>query len=340
MTTPPAGRPGVPGLALSLAVCLTLLGSAFSIAADTAFPPVVKPGTPLARTGDEIVVCGQLFHTGGAPVVLWTDPGGYDAYRVTNRFAAEPGEPRARYNERRADRLSAAERAKLQDQGWSLPLLQKVVDQFVIHYDVCGTSRRCFQVLQDGRDLSVHFMLDVDGTIYQTLDLKENAWHATKANSRSVGIEIANMGAYPPGNMTRLATWYPKESDGRVKLNIADPFGLAGVRNREYSLRPDREEPVTGVIQGETLAMYDLTPQQYEALIKLTATLSTVFPLIKLDVPRDEKGNVLPRALSDTAFNRYQGLLGHYHVQTNKTDPGPAFQWDWLLHGARAHLAR
>ncbi|MEM9559092.1 MAG: N-acetylmuramoyl-L-alanine amidase, partial [Planctomycetota bacterium] len=39
----------------------------------------------------------------------------------------------------------------------------------------------------------------VDGTIYQTLDVTERAWHATKANSRSVGIEIAQIGAYPPG---------------------------------------------------------------------------------------------------------------------------------------------
>jgi N-acetyl-anhydromuramyl-L-alanine amidase AmpD len=37
-------------------------------------------------------------------------------------------------------------------------------------------------------------MLDLDGTIYQTLDLKERASHATIANSRSIGIEIANMG--------------------------------------------------------------------------------------------------------------------------------------------------
>src|SRR5215217_402878 len=44
------------------------------------------PGTPQPRSGDEIMVCGQLFHT-GAPVVLWTDPGGYDAYRTDRRFA-------------------------------------------------------------------------------------------------------------------------------------------------------------------------------------------------------------------------------------------------------------
>ena len=46
-----------------------------------------RPGTPLKRSGDEIVVCGQLFHT-GAPVVLWMDPGGYDAYRTERRFMA------------------------------------------------------------------------------------------------------------------------------------------------------------------------------------------------------------------------------------------------------------
>ena len=45
-----------------------------------------SPGTPLPRAGDEIMVAGQLFHT-GAPVVLWTDPGGYDAYRTERRFA-------------------------------------------------------------------------------------------------------------------------------------------------------------------------------------------------------------------------------------------------------------
>ena len=37
------------------------------------------------RTGDEIVAAGQFFHT-GTPVVLWLDPGGYDAYRVERRF--------------------------------------------------------------------------------------------------------------------------------------------------------------------------------------------------------------------------------------------------------------
>lgn len=78
-----------------------------------------------------------------------------------------------------------------------MSLLAETVDQFVIHYDACGLSQTCFDLLQDQRDLSVHFMLDLDGTIYQTLDVKERAWHATIANTRAIGIEIANVGAYP-----------------------------------------------------------------------------------------------------------------------------------------------
>ena len=45
-----------------------------------------RPGTIEPRRGDEIVVAGQLVHT-GTPVVLWMDPGGYDAYRVERRFS-------------------------------------------------------------------------------------------------------------------------------------------------------------------------------------------------------------------------------------------------------------
>src|SRR5579859_4471562 len=45
-----------------------------------------QSGARAPRVGDEIVVAGQFFHT-GTPVVLWMDPGGYDAYRVERRFA-------------------------------------------------------------------------------------------------------------------------------------------------------------------------------------------------------------------------------------------------------------
>jgi N-acetyl-anhydromuramyl-L-alanine amidase AmpD len=239
-----------------------------------------------------------------------------------------------RYGMRRAQ-FTPRELEQVRGGGWDLPLLQKVVDQFVIHFDVAGTSRRCFEVLHDARDLSVHFMLDLDGTIYQTLDAKERAWHATTSNTRSVGIEIANMGAYAPRTRRVLDEWYGPDAEGRTRLKIPARLGDGGIRTPGFVGRPARPQPITGEVQGQQLVQYDFTPEQYQALIHLTAALCTVFPKIRCDYPRDSAGHLVRTKLPDEELNRYQGLLGHYHVQLNKVDPGPAFQWDTLVEGAR-----
>jgi N-acetyl-anhydromuramyl-L-alanine amidase AmpD len=310
-----------------------------------------KVGEELKRTGDEIVVCGQLYHT-TAPVVLWLDPGGYDAYRVERRFGPideaswrnssrdvpELGTPN-RYDIRDAN-LSASEREQVRGGGWPLPLLKQVVDQFVIHYDVCPVSQTCFKVLHDHRGLSVHFMLDVDGTIYQTLDLKERARHATISNTRSIGIEIANMGAYSAKNREALEKWYEAADDGGVRLRASRPYNELGVRTPDFVGRPARKELIVGNIQGTELAQYDFTPQQYDSLIRLTATLCKIFPMIECDYPKDARGKLIPRKLDDEAWKDYHGVLGHYHVQLNKTDPGPAFDWDKVIGGARKLMRR
>lgn len=302
-------------------------------------------GDRLERAGDEIVVCGQLFHT-GTPVVLWTDPGGYDAYRVERRFAPfeksswEDTAPEVkdlkspnRYGLRK-DPLTDEQIRRVRGGGWDLPLLLEVVDQFVLHYDVSGTSRQCFNTLHDHRGLSVHFMLDLDGTIYQTLDLKERAWHATTSNTRSVGIEIANVGAYSAKEKDRFSEWYAKDADGRTRVTIPERFGDGGLRTRDFTPRPMRDDLIVGTVQGTELRQYDFTPEQYAALIRLTATLCKVFPRLRCDYPRDGSGKLIPVKLPDERLAAYQGVLGHFHVQTNKVDPGPAFQWDYVIDGA------
>ena len=309
------------------------------------------PGTIAPRHGDEIVVAGQMVHT-GTRVVLWMDPGGYDAYRVERRFSPydksswqdSTAEVRGlstpnRYGLRRAG-LTDEEVERVRGGGWDLPTLQKMVDQFVLHFDVCGTSRQCFKVLQDYRDLSVHFMLDLDGTIYQTLDLKERAWHATTSNTRSVGIEIANMGAYGPTETKTLSEWYTNDACGQTTITIPAALGDGGIRTQGFVGHPARPQPVRGKIQGQDLVQYDFTPEQYQALIKLTATLCTVLPKIRCDYPRDAAGHVVPHKLPDAQLQAYQGVLGHYHIQTNKDDPGPALQWDYLIDNARRLMHR
>jgi N-acetyl-anhydromuramyl-L-alanine amidase AmpD len=47
---------------------------------------------------------------------------------------------------------------------------------------------------------------------------------------------------------------------------------------------------------------------------------------------------LIPGKLSDDALEQFQGIMGHYHVQSNKVDPGPAMQWDKLVEEARGLL--
>jgi N-acetyl-anhydromuramyl-L-alanine amidase AmpD len=308
-----------------------------------------RAGRPEPRRGDEIVVAGQFFHT-GTRVVLWLDSGGYDAYRVERRFApldqSDWGTSQAqvktlttpnRYS-LRSESLSSNEIERVRGGGWDLPLLQRVVDQFVLHYDVAGTSRRCFGVLQDNRDLSVHFLLDLDGTIYQTLDLKERARHASVANDRSVGVEIANIGAYPAGAANPLAGWYQTNASGTARITLPPALGDGGIRTPGFAGHPARNEPVRGLIQGEDLVQYDFTPEQYAALTQLTAALCRIFPKIKCQYPQDAEGKLIPHKLPDAELAQYQGVLGHYHIQTDKVDPGPAMDWDRVIGGARKIL--
>ena len=217
------------------------------------------------------MICGRRFYA-GVPVVPWTAAPHFEAKGP----CFQPG------------RVSKTELSNVlvEEGSEDFDRLREVVDQFVLHYDAAGSSRRCFEILQEQRKLSVHFLLDVDGTIYQTLDLRDQAWHATKSNPRSIGVEIANLGI-------------PKEGE-------QPPF----------------------------------TEAQYASLAKLAAALCSVFPRIRPEAPRDAEGRIVAGALPDAEFTSFQGILGHSHVQSNKQDPGPAFDWERFLADVRANLGR
>jgi N-acetylmuramoyl-L-alanine amidase len=313
-----------------------------------------QPNT--AQAGDEIIVCGQRYHT-GVPIVLWTDQGGYNFHATT----AQVGTPEERKPQRvRMSPLTDEQIAYVKKWGWTPELLKQNVDQFVIHYSVDPTSRDTFNTLVK-RHLSVQFMLDLDGTIYQTMDAQEEAPHATKANGRSVGIEIANLGARNASDLAQLNEWYKKDNGQTVIKIPADQNG-GGIRTANFVGHPARPDMIKGIVQGKEYQQYDLTPQQYNSLIHLTAALCTAFPKITLDYPRqkpafgapttalektgpashpsalatlNEPGVLIPHALTDEQYDNYQGVLGHYHVQTDKQDPGPAFQWDMVIGSAR-----
>ncbi len=291
------------------------------------------PGEAILLAGVEVPI--------GAPVVTWRHPRGFDGYQETCAFRPEalpqrpaPGcdEPR-RYAARR--NLPAPVAEVVAARGFSPDLAAVVLDQVVLHYDVAWTSKNCFKVLHDLRGLSCHFLLDVDGTLYQTLDLTERARHAGSANDRSIGIEIAHPG---PLELTQgLAARYTRDERG-VRFDLgrlaADP------RTPGFVVRPARPDPIRAEVQGRTYTQYDFTDAQYRTLTRLLVALHRALPRIRLDAPRDAAGNIRTAVLSPEEQASFSGLLGHYHVSAHKQDPGPAFDWERVLTESRRLASR
>ena len=77
------------------------------------------------------------------------------------------------------------------------------VTMLVMHYTGMQTMQIALDRMTDPTsEVSAHYMIDTDGTIYQLVDESKRAWHAGHAfwrgiqdgNSASIGIEIVNPG--------------------------------------------------------------------------------------------------------------------------------------------------
>jgi hypothetical protein len=180
-------------------------------------------------------------------------------------------------------------------------------------------------------------MLDVDGTIYQTLDVKEKAYHAGVINTQSIGIEIANIGAYPIENITIFDNYYHRDNtidNNRTRLIIPQDITLL---NPSFSGRPSRDNLIDGILNGYPLYQYDFTDEQYKSLAHLTAALTQLFPAIKLDLPRDTiTGEWRTGVLSSPEITAYSGIMAHYHTDVTKVDPGPAFNWNRFFNTTKS----
>jgi N-acetylmuramoyl-L-alanine amidase len=275
-----------------------MIPQARKVAAALIAAVVVARGAALAdesppSTGTSIIVAGQAFQI-GRPVVLWRDPEGFDAYQtrcIDQSGGCCDGESK-RYGVRKGV------------EHGSLAELQEDVSQLVLHFDGCVNSRSCFKSMHNrprpsgnGCGLSAHFMIDADGTIYQTLDLVERAFHAEEANSDSIGVEICNRGRVDRSEWPKLPA--------------------------DYRTRVTRE--VT--INGERHEAYEFRPEQYESIIALTRTLLRLFPKIKPIVPELDGHPIMDTLPDPLAFS---GILGHLHIERKKWDPG-ALDWQRLL---------
>ena len=165
------------------------------------------------------------------------------------------------------------------------------IKMFMNHWDVCLNSKTCHRVLNK-RNLSVHFLIDNDGTIYQTNDINNANWHAgnKKINHNSIGVEISN--AYD----LKWQSWYSKKG---------------------YGERP--------IIEGETVHGRSMKPftgfydVQIKALQALWLAVSEGLG-IPLDCPVDNDGNTLKTVDPAVKNGSFEGFVSHYHATNRKID--------------------
>nr|HEX4312792.1 N-acetylmuramoyl-L-alanine amidase [Kofleriaceae bacterium] len=260
------------------------------------------------RPSGELILAGQRFPT-DAPIVNFTEGPRWDATSElcvpTLTDPAPPCTVDARgkhvpygklpfgpYTQRYSTRPAL----RGYGNGFTAPLaaVQQAITQFVIHHDGCNSADMCFSVLQNERGLSVHFLIDNDGTIYQTIDLALMAYHASEWNCASIGVELCNR-----GDAKREPHYY----DG----------GRFGPRR---DVRPCR-------INDSTLLAFDYTPAQYDALTRLARALARLLPNLPQDYPQASPGEQSWRTLPHADSLAFRGYIGHYHLWDQKWDPGP-----------------
>ena len=162
---------------------------------------------------------------------------------------------------------------------------------FVNHWDVCLNSRSCQSVL-DKRGISVHFLIDNDGTIYQTLDMQHGAWHAgsERVNRASVGVEISN-------------AYYPKYQNWYIENGFGERPMIENVRVHGELL-----QPFTG--------FYSIQIRALKALWKAINASAE----ISYNCPINQFNTTSKNYEQDVKYGKFNGFVSHYHVSKNKID--------------------
>jgi hypothetical protein len=165
---------------------------------------------------------------------------------------------------------------------------------FVNHWDVCLSAESCATVL-NRRGISVHFLIDNDGTIFQMLDTQHKAWHAgipryDGGNPKGIGVEISN-------------AYYLKYQDWYVKHG----FGERPIQENAW-VHGRKRDP-----------FLDFYPVQLEALKALWKAIHIGIN-IPLEYPQNAEGYIETSVHKDCERGKFSGFCNHYNFIKTKID--------------------
>lgn len=109
---------------------------------------------------------------------------------------------------------------------------QLPISMVVLHYTGMQTGAEALErMLDPAAEVSAHYMIEEDGTVFRLVDEDKRAWHAgrsfwrgiTDVNSASIGIEIVNPGhewGYRPFTDAQMDALVPLLAEIKVRHDI------------------------------------------------------------------------------------------------------------------------
>jgi len=172
----------------------------------------------------------------------------------------------------------------------------------VLHWTAGEGHASTTKATLDRRDLSVDFVIDRVGTVWQMNPnpLKYKTQHAGWMNERSIGVEITNFG-------------YRKE------LSDVPRKG----RDRSHTL---------SYVQGRRLKLADFYFAQ-ERAVKALCDVICYACGIPRQVLREKDGVMCTSKALNASLKEFSGVVGHYAVSSRKIDPGTALMYSLIEYG-------
>ncbi len=129
------------------------------------------------------------------------------------------------------------------DDGWKI----EPISSIVLHHTAIHSDEGCIQFFHDPASLvSAHFLVGLDGRLYQFVSLEHRAWHAgssllhgtRRLNRTSVGIEITGDGNFVPFTKAQIETTVKLLGVLVAQLDVKAPF-IAGHQHIAPGRKPD-----------------------------------------------------------------------------------------------------